>query len=106
MIDVLNFPIFKKIVHQTCLTKRSLVCCYTDMFKLSNHRSAVGMALGRVFRCSTFSFILLLYILSSSRVFISNVQQIGLSVDEGCFGNASKSVELVSLSLWGRRMPQ
>ena len=64
------------------------------------------MALGRVFRRSTFSFILSLYILSSSRVFISNVQQIGLSVNEGCFGNASKSVELVSLSLWGRRMPQ
>ena len=64
------------------------------------------MALGRVFRRSTFSFILSLYILSSSRVFISNVQQIRLSVDEGCFGNASKSVKLVSLSLWGRRMPQ
>ena len=106
MIDVLNFPIFKKIAHQTCLSKRSLVCCYTDMFKLSNHRSVVGMALRCVFRRSTFSFILLLYILSSSRVFISNVQQIGLSVNEGCFGNASKSVELVSLSLWGHRMPR
>ena len=95
MIDVLNFPIFKKIAHQTCLSKRSLVCCYTDMFKLSNHRSAVGLALRCVFRRSTFSFILLLYILSSSRVLISNVQQIGLSVNEGCFGNASKSVEPV-----------
>ena len=62
------------------------------------------MAFGRVFRRSTFSIILLLYFLSSSRIIPSNVQQSGLSVDMGCYGSASKSVELVSLPLCGRGM--